>query len=66
MLTKAIKPGQLFTANKKVFRCCKQTVEESYEFVCKTCERENCEECIAYKNDFNCYKLGRCYPKRLV
>ena len=66
MLTKAIKPGQLFTANKKVFRCCKQTVEESYEFVCKTCEQKNREECIAYKNDFDCAYCGSGYPKRLV
>lgn len=62
MLTKAIKPGQLFTVNKKVFRCCKQTAKE---FVCDTCERENRKECVAFENNFDCYKLGRGYPKLL-
>lgn len=63
MLTKVIKPGQLFTANKNVFRCCKQTTKE---FVCDTCERENRKECVACENNFDCCHLKKGYPKQLV
>ena len=72
MLKKAIKPGQLFMANKKVFRCCKQTAKEyKNESVCDTCKRENRQECLALENNFDCCYLKEGYlkggyPKQLV
>ena len=70
MLTKIIKPGQLFTAKGKVFRCCKQTAKEyDNEFVCETCELVNQGECLGRKYNFNCFILhserASCYPKLL-
>ena len=64
MLTKTIRPGQLFTANKMIFKCYKQTAKEYVnEFVCSTCQRENCQECLAEEYNFDCCHLKGGYPK---
>lgn len=50
MLTKRLKPGQLFTANNKVFRVRNTNLGSD----CNKCRRVNNNHCIADKGDFLC------------